>query len=408
MKKTQKIVSVAILAAGAMTMSGCHSEQESEMKPNVNVTVTPRQGHYIVTYKEDPLAGARIPNLYDARMEFMGEFTKSFLIKRGISADRVEYVYETALKGFAAELTATEVVKLRQDPNIGEIVEDNIITLDDPEVEIQIEPNPQLETAATQETPWGITRVGGAAAPAGGVKVYVIDTGINLTHPDLNVDASLGYNAFDSRTVDGRNLDDGNGHGTHVAGTIGARNNSIGVIGVAAGVKVIPIKVLGSNGSGSTSGVIAGVNFVGNRAAQNDIANMSLGGGINTALDAAVVNASNAKGGIKFVLAAGNSNANANNSSPARANGPHVVTVSAHDINNVRASFTNWGRPPIDFCAPGVSIKSTYRNKGYAILSGTSMAAPHVAGIMAASASRTVNTSGTVANNGFNDPRARR
>ncbi|MFN4144279.1 MAG: S8 family serine peptidase [Runella sp.] len=404
MKNLFKLTSITTLAMGMLLLAGCQADKEANMEPSV--TVTPRQGHYIITYKEDPLAGARIPNLYGARMEFMGEFTKSFLSKRGIASDRVEYVYETALKGFAAELTATEVAKLRQDPAIDKVVEDNIIVLDDPDMEIQIEPTATIGTQAVQETPWGITRVGGAGTPAGSVKVYVVDTGINLTHPDLNVDASLGFNAFNPRTTDGRNLDDGNGHGTHVAGTIGAINNSIGVVGVAAGVKVIPVKVLSSRGSGSTSGVIAGVNFVGANAAQNDIANMSLGGGIDATLDAAVVNASNAKGGIKFVLAAGNSNANAANSSPARANGPHIVTVSAHDINNMRASFTNWGQPPIDFCAPGVSIKSTYRNRAYATLSGTSMAAPHVAGIMAASASRTVNTSGTVANNGFNDPRA--
>jgi subtilisin family serine protease len=206
---------------------------------------------------------------------------------------------------------------------------------------------------------------------------YVVDTGIDLDHPDLNVDASRGFSAFTS----GRNkgLDDGNGHGTHVAGTIAAIDNSIGVVGVAAGAPVVPIKVLDSRGSGSISGVIAGVDFVGANGNAGDVANMSLGGGVSSALDAAVLNASN--NGIWFVIAAGNSSTDANNASPARVNGANILTVSAMDSNDRFASFSNYGNPPIDWCAPGVGINSTWIGGGYRSISGTSMASPHVAGI---------------------------
>src|SRR5690606_10754444 len=136
-------------------------------------------------------------------------------------------------------------------------------------------------------TPWGITRVNGVSNYTGTRKAYVLDSGIDLTHEDLNVDASSGFNAFSSGP-DGNSLNDLNGHGTHVAGTIAAKNNSIGVIGVAPGATVIPVKVLDRRGSGSYSGVIAGVDFVAANGSNGDVANMSLGGPISTALDNAV------------------------------------------------------------------------------------------------------------------------
>ena len=227
-----------------------------------------------------------------------------------------------------------------------------------------------------QQTPYGITRVNGGTGTAGGT-AWVIDTGIDSDHPDLNVDVGRSANFV---TLDLNTIEDFNGHGTHVAGTIAALDNDIGVVGVAPGAPVAGIRVLGTLGFGSTSDVIAGVDHVAANAAPGDVANMSLGGGASDALDSAVRAA--ADRGILFVLAAGNDSADANTTSPARVEHPNVWTVSATDETDGFASFSNFGNPPVDCAAPGVGVLSTYLNGGYETLSGTSMAAPHVAGIL--------------------------
>lgn len=227
----------------------------------------------------------------------------------------------------------------------------------------------------SQVIPWGVTHVGGG--DGSGKTAWILDTGIDLDHPDLLVETSKAYSAFSK----GRNagFDDGNGHGTHVAGTIAALNNNIDVIGVAAGATVVPIKVLDSRGSGSYSGIIAGIDHVAMHGAAGDCANLSLGGGFNKALNDAVIAA--ASNGIYFALAAGNESQDANNVSPASANGLHVFTVSAIDINNTFAYFSNFGTP-VDYAAPGVNILSLKKGGGITTMSGTSMAAPHACAVL--------------------------
>ena len=240
-------------------------------------------------------------------------------------------------------------------------------------------------TPVAQQTPWGITRVGGGIA-GNYATAWVIDSGIDLTHPDLNVDSAR------SRSfIAGLTPQDQNGHGTHVAGTIAALNNAIGVVGVAPGARVVAVRVLNKKGSGSTSGVIAGVDYVAQTAAPGDGAKMSLGGGISTALDNAVAAA--AAKGIRFALAAGNEAANATTSSPGRVNGPNIYTVSAFATGDVFASFSNFGNPPVDYAEPGVGVRSTWLAGGYNTISGTSMASPHMAGLLLLGA---INSGGTV------------
>lgn len=250
-----------------------------------------------------------------------------------------------------------------------------------------------------QVTPWGIARVGGPQDGTG-YTAWVLDTGIDVDHPDLNVAASRGFSAFNKGKDSG--VDDGQGHGTHVAGTIAALNNNRDVVGVAAGASVVPIKVLDRRGSGSTSGVIAGVDFVGANASPGDCANMSLGGGISSSLDAAVINAA-ANSGAFFTLAAGNEGQNANNSSPARANGNNVFTISAHDSSDRLASFSNYGNPPVDYAAPGVGVLSTKKGGGTVTYSGTSMAAPHACAVLMLKAGNP-STDGTISNDRDSTP----
>ena len=290
-------------------------------------------------------------------------------------AAQLKHVYSVALRGFAVNAAPQAVENMkRNNANIAYCEQDQVVMAIGA-VQARGKPGGGGSTQPAQETPWGIARVGGGAA--GNFKTaWIIDTGIDFTHPDLNVDAtrSKSFLSRDTSPVDQ------NGHGTHVAGTIAALDNGIGVIGVAPGAPVVAVRVLDRRGSGSNSGVIAGVDYVAQYGQAGDVANMSLGGGVSTALDQAVVNA--AAGGVRFALAAGNESDNANNHSPARANGPNVFTVSSFAIGDNWSSFSNYGNPPVDYAEPGSSIKSTWIGGGYNTISGTSMATPHLAGIL--------------------------
>ena len=295
-------------------------------------------------------------------------------------AAQLKHVYTHALRGFAVNASEQGVANMKaNNPNIAYCEQDQVMTTGP--IQAAAPPSGGGGVQPAQETPWGIARVNGGGAGTFGT-AWVIDTGIDLTHPDLNVDQTRSRN-FVERETSPLDL---NGHGTHVAGTIAAYDNAIGVIGVAPGARVVAVRVLNRRGSGTNSGVIAGVDYVAGVAAPGDVANMSLGGGVSTALDTAVINAS-AK--VRFALAAGNESDNANNHSPARANGPSIYTVSAVTTGDRWASYSNYGNPPIEFAEPGSSIKSTWLNGGYNTISGTSMATPHLAGILLAGTPKT-------------------
>jgi subtilisin family serine protease len=200
---------------------------------------------------------------------------------------------------------------------------------------------------------------------ASNVYAYIIDTGIQTSHSDFGGRAAVSYDAL------GGNGQDCNGHGTHVSGTVGGAR-----YGVAKGVRLRAVRVLDCNGSGSTSGVIAGMNWVQTNHASPAVANMSLGGGFSSAMNTAATNLSNS--GVFLAVAAGNSNANACNSSPSSA--AAALTVAASDSTDHKASFSNYGSC-VDTYAPGVSITSDWLNGGTNTISGTSMASPHAAGV---------------------------
>ena len=297
----------------------------------------------------------------------------------GRELGQILHTYRHTIRGFAVRLPASPqgaaaaIQRLKDNnPRIAQCIADGITRA------AQGRPGGGGSTATGQSTPWGITRIGG---PGNGsslsTKAWVIDSGIDLDHPDLNVDTLNDYDFIDGDDV----ADDGYGHGTHVAGIIGAKNNTIGVVGVAAGVKVVPIRVLNNSGVGPDSGVIAGIDYAAGLAGPGDVINLSLiADALDPVMDAAVANA--AAKGILVTIAAGNSGASAANYSPGRTEGSGVYTVSAFGSRDTWARFSNYGNPPVDYGEPGVDIRSTDKAGGYSTKSGTSMAAPHLAGIL--------------------------
>ena len=367
MEKTKLLLSICLsgLLFFGCTTSDIETVIENKQGSPMLVKPVESSSKYIIVLNED-VDPASID--IQIRKEKVNLKAQGLLKKYEIDGSPEE-IYQSALKGFTVRLTPGQARLLASDNDVKIIERDAIISLSP----INATGKP-VRPAPTETIPWGITRVGGGTTTSIAT-AWIIDTGIDLDHPDLNVDVARSKTFLGSRTTP----DDQNGHGTHVAGTIGAKNNAIGVIGVAPGVKLVSVRVLDRSGSGTTSGVIAGVDYVKDNGNDGDVANMSLGGGVSDALDLAVYNASAV---IKFALAAGNEKDNANNHSPARVNGPNIYTVSAMDKNDTWAYFSNYGNPPVDYCAPGYYIYSTYKSGGYATLSGTSMAAPHVAGLL--------------------------
>jgi len=314
----------------------------------------------------------------------------------------LHHVYEHSIRGFSAAMSSAGAAQIQShNPRIAFCEQDQEVeAIQGGPLDFRVLGRPS-PSQPQQTVPWGVTRVhGGPGTGSGSGTAWVIDSGISLTHPDLNVDVARSRN-FST----GTSPEDGNGHGSHVAGIIGAKDNAIGVVGVSPGATLVAVRVLNNAGSGTTSGVIAGVDYVAGAGSQGDVANMSLGGGVSQALDDAVVAA--AATGVKFTLAAGNESDSATNHSPARANGPNVYTVSAFakgtsatDTDDPWASYSNYGTP-VDFGEPGSSIPSTYKSGGYATLSGTSMAAPHLAGILLVG---TAKSGGTVDNDPDGNP----
>ncbi len=306
---------------------------------------------YIVVFKADRVFSAAAVNSKAAEAE--SQF-----------GAQIHYRYDSAVQGYAATLSARAVEALRKDADVAYIEQDQLFTINDTQT----------------GPPWGLDRIDQRSLPLSnsytyatdgqGVHAYIIDTGIRSSHTDFSGRIGAGYDA-----VDGGDPDDCNGHGTHVAGTVGGST-----YGVAKRVTLHGVRVLDCNGSGTTSGVVAGINWVTANHTKPAVANMSLGGGASTTLDTALRNSVAA--GVVHVVAAGNENSDACNSSPARE--PLAITVGATNSSDQRASFSNYGSC-LDIFAPGVNILSSWYTGDNATgsLSGTSMASPHVAGVVA-------------------------
>jgi subtilisin family serine protease len=283
---------------------------------------------------------------------------------RGQGAE-IRFVYEAALNGFSAALPEQALQGLQNNPHVLYIEAEQIFSID---------------TTQTSVT-WGLDRIDQRSLPlnttytynytGAGVSAYIIDTGILPTHVEFGGRAAVAYDAVG----DGQNGIDCNGHGTHVAGTVGGTT-----YGVAKGVALYAVRVLNCSGSGTNAGVIAGVDWVTAHAVKPAVANMSLGGGTDTALDTAVTNSINS--GVVYSVAAGNSNRDACKFSPARV--PAALTIGATTNTDARASYSNYGTC-LDLFAPGSSITSAWIGSDTATntISGTSMATPHVTGVTA-------------------------
>lgn len=360
------------VAAAAMLLGACERAPENLVQEDdyIKTSLEVIPGQYVVLLKGDfGYVKSEAMSYDDAQIAITG-ITKNLLAKAGIYDREPLQVYSAAIQGFAVKMSESEVATLEKNPNVKGIWPDMMFIL--------ARPSPTPTPLPAEVTPPGITRVGGGATYTGGKKAWIIDTGIDMDHPDLNVDKTAGK-TFVARTA---TPDDDHGHGTHCAGIVAAIDNTVGVVGVAAGATVVPVKVLDKRGSGSMSVIIAGVDFVTTNGVAGDAANMSLGGGVYEPLDLKVI--AMAAKGIYTALAAGNESDNANNHSPARANGVNLYTISACDASDKWAYFSNYGNPPIDFCAPGVSILSTYKGGALATMSGTSMSAPHACGVLLA------------------------
>ncbi|MFJ2016614.1 S8 family peptidase [Streptomyces nodosus] len=278
----------------------------------------------------------------------------------------VKKTFGSALNGYTANLSATEARRLAADPSVASVEQNQTVHLTD---------------TTQSNAPWGLDRIDQASLPlsgtytypdsaGSGVTAYVIDTGVRITHSQISGRASYGYDA-----VSGGTPSDGNGHGTHVATTIAGST-----YGVAKKAKIVAVRVLDASGSGTTAGVIAGVDWVTKNHSGPSVANMSLGGGASSTLDTAVRNS--IASGVTYAIAAGNDNANASSSSPARVT--EAITVGATTSTDARASYSNYGSV-LDLFAPGSSITAGWNTSDTATntISGTSMATPHVAGAAA-------------------------
>jgi subtilisin len=297
-------------------------------------------------------------------------------------------VYHVANHGFAAKLSNRALKSLKSNADVALVEQDRVMqVLDD-----------------GQTFPTGMDRIDleeNAAAAVDGVDnpidadIAIIDTGIDSAHPDLNVVGGIRFSGSFFICSSGGSWEDDHGHGTHVAGTAAARDNGLGVVGVAPGARLWAVKVLDSNGSGAISCIMKGVDWVAQNASTIEVANMSLGGGNSPALCTTIANAVSA--GVTFVVAAGNSATNAASQSPANCAGALTVSALADfdgqpgglgaptcrtEQDDTFASFSNYGSV-VDIVAPGVCILSTWNDGGYNTISGTSMATPHVTGAVA-------------------------
>ena len=382
---TTVITGLIVLAACKKNDAGSSSSDGNASTTNCVVAQSVEDGsiipdQYIVAYRESTAAGVNLTTA--ARI---ASFSNAILQKHSININAIRQSFAGGARGFIAHLSAAELFRLRQDSTISNIEQDRIIAY-----------GTCFQVVEPKTITWNVQRVG--YGDGTGKTAWIIDSGIDFTHPDLNAD-SVRSRSFINGVTSAR---DENGHGTHVAGIIGAKNNSFGVLGVASGANLVALRVFDKDGKGTLGSIIQALSYVNSNAKAGDVVNMSLGEDtVSNILDQAVQNT--AAKGIYIAIAAGNDHKPAAQFSPGRVNAKNVYTVAAVDSVDNFASFSNYGNDVVDYAAPGVKVPSTYLNGKYAIFSGTSMAAPHVAGLLLLDGNA-IKSSGTAVNDPASTP----
>lgn len=353
MKKTLALFLLVAISVAVVVFTAVHGQNDNG------------QGKFRRQRPDKKIANQYIVVLKDSVADVDAEALR---LARDFGGDRNEgHTYHKAIKGFSVRMPEQQAARLANDPRVEYVEEDGVVSL------------VTTQTGAT----WGLDRIDQQNLPldgnynynatGSGVRAYIIDTGIRATHTQIAGRVISGFTAIN----DGLGTNDGNGHGTHVSGTVGGTT-----YGVAKNVTLVAVRVLDSSGNGTNSGVIAGVDFVtsNHTAGQPAVANMSLGGGISSALDTAVTNSIN--DGVTYAIAAGNESVDACTTSPARV--ASAITVGSTTTSDARSSFSNFGTC-LDIFAPGSGITSSWNTSDTATntISGTSMATPHVAGVAA-------------------------
>jgi len=355
------------LQTGATSENSCFSTSNT-----INGAVI--DGQYIISYKSTSVT----KTLSDEQLK---QKTRALILGGKVNAASIKASFASGGGGFIAALTNKQVEEIKKDSSIKTVEPDRIVAL-----------SICFTVVAPTLVTWNVNKVG--YGDGRGKTAWIIDTGIDFDHPDLNVDQTRSKSFLPDVT----SADDENGHGTHVAGIIGAKNNNIGVLGIAADATLVSLRVLDKDGNGTLSWIIQALSYVSANAKAGDVVNMSVGEDeVSDALDQQVQ--SIAAKGIFVAIAAGNDSKPADQFSPGRANGDNIFTVSAVDSLDHFASFSNYGNDAVDFAAPGVRIQSTYKDGLYAKMSGTSMATPHLAGLLLLKG-RNISYSGTA----LNDP----
>ena len=384
------LLTICFLLTACSTDTTAPNASEPDLAPVYrNGDVIP--GQYIVVLNDNEIAG-KGENLqsftHGRRLDLVRSITEAAANRIGLDNKNIGATFGSALHGAVMTLTDDQVNQLRRDKTVKYIEQDRYVSLpplvvqEDAELSAGKKNNGTGTSPSSQSTPWGITMVGGYETPSTGMTVWIVDTGIDLDHGDLNVNTSKCKNYVTTGT-NTTTADDGHGHGTHCAGIVGAKNNTIGVVGVAPGVALVAMRVLNENGSGSFSWSISAFDHITANATSGDVVNYSVGPGSrysSSSLDNAVTNMASA--GIKVCIAAGNQTDDCAYYSPAKVNATNVYTIAAMGSTKGWMSFSNYGTP-VDWIEPGSNITSTYKNNGYASMSGTSMASPHAAGILA-------------------------